>query len=176
MMKRLGIIVLNFILVCSFHYCNAQSVDKKKFSALISLNENYKLNVAEVYPHSYGEIYLITGNQDIDSTMLALSKDKYYSQRSIIDSIKRKFNLYLPVRAKATDSALDELFIDLTNPNNYTKDYMFELDGTYQKQMPGAIPRFNILLRWTPNFKFSKVDKKCNPSKKDCTVLVKKSS
>ncbi len=165
-------LVLFSLLLISFNYCSAQDIDKNKFHAIFSINDNYNLHAEDIPPGTYGDVYLITSNQAIDSTMLSFSKKLYYSQRSIIDSLKTKFNIYIILRNKSKTNS-SEIFDTLIDSNDYNRSYLFKLDGTYKMQ--GAIKEFNFLLRDAVNFKFTKADKKCDLAKSYCTVLIKKS-
>lgn len=171
MTKARYIIILNFVLLSSFHFCNAQNIDKNKFSAIISLNESYKMDVSTTYLQSYGEVYLITSNEPIDSTLLLLSKNLYVSQKGIFDALKTKFNVYATLKEKGGENLYDEL----VPTTNYKTSYSFKLDDS--PKPPQTITNFVMWQRSASGFKFSKVDRKCNPKTSlYCTVIIKKSS
>jgi hypothetical protein len=171
MLKSFSIIIINFLILGSFQYCSAQTIDKNKFSAIISLNESYKMDVSTTYLNSYGEVYLITSDQPIDSTLLALSKNEYVSQKGIFDALKTKFNVYVTLKEKGGADLYDEL----VPTTNYSKSYSFKLDDS--PKPPQAITNFVMWQRSAAGFRFSKVDKKCNPKTSlYCTVIIKKIS
>jgi hypothetical protein len=157
------------MLVCSFQYSYAQSIDKNKYSTIISLNESYKVDVREIFPGSYGEVYLLTSNEPIDPILIELSKKEYVSQKGIFDALKTKFNIYATLREKGGD----DLYEELVPTTNYSKSYSFKLDDS--PKPPQSITNFVMWQRPIDGFKFSKVDRKCNANTRlYCTAIIKK--